>query len=153
MNLLIRKASVCWEGGARGGTRVFTAESVGPRQVKVARERIRESKQETGPGELLAAAHASSFSLALSQELRLQPAALGEIATTATVTMEHLTAGWSIISMHLHVVAKLRVTQSDFIDAALRAKTTCLISNVLRVKTSLNAMLETEPQSPAKGAM
>jgi osmotically inducible protein OsmC len=152
VNLLIRKASACWEGGAKGGTRTPMAESGVLSQVKVARDGARKGGLGTGPAELIAAAHASSFSLALSQELGLQPSALGEIVTTATVTMEHLAAGWAIISMHLHVAARLPVTQNAFIDAAVRAKTTCLISNILRVKISMNAKLDSEPESPAKGA-
>jgi osmotically inducible protein OsmC len=121
-------------------------------QIKVVSDRLRKGDLETGPGELIAAAHATSFSLALSNELRLQRSALGEIITTATVTMEHLAAGWAIVSMHLNVIARLSVTQNEFIDAAVRAKTTCLISNVLRVKISMNAKLENESTKLPRGA-
>ncbi len=119
-------------------------------RVKVAQDGVR--KGDSSPGELIAAAHATSFSLALSHELGLPRGALGEIVTSATVTMEHLATGWAIIRMHLHVVAKLPVTQNEFIDAALRAKTTCLISNILRVKISLNAKLESDAGSSTRGA-
>jgi osmotically inducible protein OsmC len=97
----------------------------------------------TDPAELIAAAHATSFSLALSNELRLKTFAAGEIVTTATVTLEHLAAGWTIMNLHLNVVAALpRVTQGRFIDATVRAKTNCLVSRLLRANVSMNAKLE-----------
>jgi len=97
----------------------------------------------TNPAELIAAAHAGSFSMALSQELGLARSALGSIATTATVTLQNLSGIWSIINLHLNVLAKLpKVTQGQFIDATVRAKTTCLISKLLRANLSMNAKLE-----------
>jgi osmotically inducible protein OsmC len=131
---------------------MLSAESGVLSRVKVAQDGVRKGELGTGPAELIAAAHASSFSLALSHELGLPHSALGEIVTTATVTMEHLAAGWAIMSMHLNVAARLPVTQNAFIDAAVRAKTTCLISNILRVKISMSAKLESEPESSPKGA-
>ena len=93
--------------------------------------------------EMIAAAHASSFSAALSNELALRDSAAGDILTTATVTMEDLAAGWTIRNIKLNVVAKLsRVTQGKFIDAIIRAKTSCLISRVLRANITMNARLE-----------
>lgn len=100
----------------------------------------------TNPAELIAAAHAGSFSMALSNELGLTTSAPGSIATTATVTMEELAAGWTIINLHLNVLARLpRVTQGEFIDATVRAKTTCLVSKLLRANISMNAKLEKSP--------
>jgi osmotically inducible protein OsmC len=97
----------------------------------------------TNPAELIAAAHAGSFSMALSHELGLARSALGSIATTATVTLQNLSGIWSIINLHLNVLAKLpKVTQGQFIDATVRAKTTCLISKLLRANLSMNAKLE-----------
>lgn len=98
---------------------------------------------DTDPAELIAAAHASSFSLALSDELSLARSASGGIVTTATVTLEHLAAGWTIMNIHLNVIAKLpKVTQNEFIDAAIRAKTNCVVSRLLRANISMNARLE-----------
>jgi len=96
------------------------------------------------PAELIAAAHARSFSIALSDELGLKARATGETITTATVTAERLAAGWTIRNVHLNVVAKLpKMTQAKFIDAAVRAKINCLISRLLRANISMNAKLET----------
>jgi len=96
----------------------------------------------TDPAELIAAAHAGSFSLALAKELKLAPSAPGSIITTATVTTEHLDTGWTITNIHLNTIATLpKVTQSEFIAAIVRAKTSCLISRLLRATISVNAKL------------
>ena len=95
------------------------------------------------PTELIAAAQAGSFSLALSNELRLAGSAPGNIVTTATVTLEHLAAGWTIMKIHLNVIARLpKVTQGEFIDATLHAKASCFVSRLLRANISMNAKLE-----------
>jgi osmotically inducible protein OsmC len=97
----------------------------------------------TDPAELIAAAHACSFSLALSNELGFAGASTDNITTTATATMEQLPAGWTIMKIHLNVLARLpRLSQSDFIDATVRAKTSCLVSRLLRANISMNAKLE-----------
>ena len=52
-------------------------------------------------------------------------------------------AGWTVMNIHLNVIARLpKVTQSKFIDAAVRAKTSCLVSRLLRANISMNAKLE-----------
>lgn len=97
----------------------------------------------TDPVELIAAAHAASFSLALQNELGRTRSASGDIVITATVTLERLAAGWTIMNIHLNVVAWLpKVAQSRFIDATVRAKTSCLVSRLLRANISMNAKLE-----------
>ena len=143
MNLIIRKASVRWKGGAKGGTRAMTTESGVLKKAKFSLGIPLKNNSHTDPAELIAAAHASSFSWALSKELGLKAFAAGEIATSATVTLEHLAAGWTIMNIHLNVVARLpKVTQGRFIDATVRAKTNCLVSRSLRANISMNAKLE-----------
>ena len=140
MNLIIRKASVRW----KGGTRAVTTGSGVLKQAKFGSGvSLKNNGSNTDPAELVAAAHASSFSLALSKELGLKAFAAGEIVTSATVTLEHLAAGWTIMNIHLNVVARLpKVTQGRFIDATVRAKTNCLVSRSLRANISMNAKLE-----------
>ena len=143
MNVMIRKASVRWKGGADGGARAVTAESGVLKRARSSPGRALRINSHSDPAELIAAAHASSFSLALSNELRLRPSAAGEILTTASVTLEYLAAVWTIISINLNVVATLpKVTHDKFIDATVRAKTNCLVSRLLRANISMNARLE-----------
>jgi lipoyl-dependent peroxiredoxin len=143
MNLIIRKASVVWKGDAKGGARAVTTDSGVLKRAKFSLGLPHKDNSHTDPAELLAAAHASSFSLSLSNELGLRASAAGKIVTEATVTLEHLAAGWTIMNIHLNVLARLpKVTQGRFIDATVRAKTNCLVSRLLRATISMNAKLE-----------
>jgi osmotically inducible protein OsmC len=143
MKLIIRKASVRWKGGSKGGTRLMSTESGVLNQARYSSGIPCKDDAAIDPAELIAAAHAGSFSMALSNELGLAVSAPGNIVTTATVTLEHLAAGWTIMNIHLNVVAKLpKLTQSQFIDATVRAETSCLVSRLLRTTISMNAKLE-----------
>jgi lipoyl-dependent peroxiredoxin len=143
MKLILRKASVQWAGGSHGRIRAITTESGVLKQAHYSSGMPFRGNSGTNPAELIAAAHAASFSLALSDELGLRNSAAGEIVTTATVTLEQVAAGWTITNIHLNVLARLpRLTQGEFIDATLRAKTNCQVSRLLRVNISMNARLE-----------
>ncbi len=143
MKLIIRKASVRWKSGVKGGTRAVTTESGVLKQARFSSGSPSKNGSHTDPAELVAAAHASSFSLALSHELGLKAFAVGEIVTTVTVTLEHVATGWTIMNIHLNVLARLpKVTQGKFIDATIRAKTNCLVSRLLHANVSMNAKLE-----------
>ena len=97
---------------------------------------------ETNPPELIAAAHAGSFSLTLANELGEAGYRPRQIDTTATVTMENIAAGWTMTQIHLDVVAAVpRVAECDFVDAALRAKANCPISRALNANISMRAKL------------
>jgi osmotically inducible protein OsmC len=142
MQLIIRKAEVLWKVGSKGDTRIVSTGRGVLKKARYASGIPLNENSATDPAELIAAAHAGSFSLALSKELKLAPSALGSIITTATVTTEYLATGWTITNIHLNVVATLpKVTQSEFIDATVRAKTSCVISQLLRTTVSMNAKL------------
>jgi osmotically inducible protein OsmC len=142
MQLIIRKAAARWKVGSKGGTRVLSTGSGALKNARFASGVPLKENSVIDPAELIAAAHAGSFSLALSKELKLAPSASGLIITTATVTMEHLATGWTIMNIHLNVTATLpKVTQNQFIDATVRAKTSCLVSRLLRATVSMNAKL------------
>ena len=143
MKLIIQKASAQWQGGTNGGTRSMTTESGALNETGFSLGIPFKKNSGTNPAELIAAALAASFSLALSKELGLAVSASGDIFITATVTLEYLAAGWTIMNIHLNVIARLpKVTQSEFIDATVRAKTGCLVSRLLRANVSMNAKLE-----------
>jgi osmotically inducible protein OsmC len=143
VKLIMRKTSVQWSGGSKSRTRIMSTQSGVLERAEITSSILPGKDSDTDPAELIAAAHAGSFSLALSDELGLANSAFGNIVTTATVTLEHLAAGWTVMNIHLNVIAKLpKVTQSEFIDATVRAKTRCLISRLLRANISMNARLE-----------
>lgn len=139
MKVIIRNASVRWIAGAKGGSVTLTTQSGGRRPAPIARRSSCDKKS----AELIAAAHAGSFSLALVQELGRKALLGGHIVASSAVTLEHVDSGWTIMNIHLNVVAKLpKVTQGRFIDATVRAKTNCLVSRVLRATISMDAKLE-----------
>ena len=143
MKLIIRKAFVRWKGGSKGGTRVVTTESGALKRAQFSLGIPLSQNSDTDPAELIAAAYASSFFLALSNELGPKVSTAGEITATATVTLENLAAGWTIMNIHLEVLARLpRMTQNQFIDVTVRAQTNCLVSRSLQANVSMNARLE-----------
>ncbi|MDB6039979.1 MAG: osmC [Verrucomicrobiales bacterium] len=142
MKLIIRKASARWKAGVRGGSGSVTTDSGVVEQARFESGIPTRKKASTNPMELIAAALACSFLVALSKELGkvISP---GNIGVSATVTIERLNVGWTVINVHLQVLATLpNVTQSAFIDATIRAKTNCLISRLLHTNISMNAKLE-----------
>ncbi len=143
MRLIIRRAVVRWKGGVQGGRRTLTTDSGMLKRVRIPRELRPSLNSHADPAELIAAAHATSFSLALSKELGLMTSGQGEVTTSVTVTLEHLAEGWTIVNMHLDVHASLpKLTQGRFIEATICAKTSCLVSRLLRANISMNARLE-----------
>lgn len=96
----------------------------------------------TNPAELIAAAIAGSFSLTLADELSQAGYKPTEIGTSATVTLEHLAAGWTLTQILLAVTATVpRAAECDFMDATLRAKANCPISRTLNASTLMTAKL------------
>jgi lipoyl-dependent peroxiredoxin len=143
MKLILRRASVRWKGGSKGCTRVLSTGSGALKRARYASGIPLKENSTTDPAELIAAAHAGSFSLALSNELGRAGFTSGDIVTTVTVTLDHPAEGWTIMNIHLNVVARLpKLTQSEFIDVTVRAKTSCLVSRALRANISMNAKLE-----------
>jgi osmotically inducible protein OsmC len=140
---MMRKASVRWTGGARDGSGAMTTESGMLKQTRYSSGTPFKKSNRTNPAELIAAAHAASFSMALANELGTAGFVPNHIATSATVTLERLAAGWTMTRINLEVLAEVpKAAQSDFIDATLRAKTGCPISRLLRVNISMHAKLE-----------
>jgi osmotically inducible protein OsmC len=143
MERISQKASANWKSGAKGGVGTVSTPSRALTGAKFSLELRGKKVAETNPSELFAAAHASSFSIALIKELGAKAVAKGEINTTSTVSMEMVKDGWTIHSTHLDVVARLpTISQGSFIDATIRAKSNCLICQLLRVTISMNAKLE-----------
>ena len=142
MKPFVRRASVIWLGTHAHGKGAMTTPSA---VLKKASYSL--GKHVDGPGtnppELIAAAHAGSFSISLAHELGVVGYSPDQIDTTATVTMEDIAAGWTMTQIHLDVVAIVpRAVQCDFIDATIRAKLTCPISRLLNANISMRARLK-----------
>jgi osmotically inducible protein OsmC len=137
-----RKASVLWLGTHQRGKGAISTPSTVLKKVPYG-SGSDIKRRGTNPPELIAAAHAGSFSLTLANELGEAGYNPRQIDTTATVTMEDFAAGWTMTQIHLDVVATVpKVAQCDFIDAALRAKANCPISRSLNANISMRAKLK-----------
>ena len=136
-----RKASVLWLGTRQRGKGAISTPSAALKLALFASGGDLK-RRGTNPTELIAAAHAGSFSLTLANELGEAGYSPCQIDTTSTVTMENIAAGWTMTQIHLDVIAAVpSVAECDFVDAALRAKANCPISRVLNANISMRAQL------------
>ena len=137
-----RKASAGWSGGLKDGKGAVSSDSGVLANTPYSFSTRFEEKPGTNPEELIAAAHAGCFTMALSGQLGNQGMTAESINTTATLTMEKSDAGWTITEIHLNVVAKIPgADSSKFETAANNAKAGCPISRLLNTKITMDAKL------------
>ncbi len=138
-----RKASAVWKGGLKDGKGTVSATSGVLSNTPYSFTTRFENTPGTNPEELIAAAHAACFSMALSAQLGAANLTPESIHTSATLNMEKLDAGWTITSIHLDVNARVpKADEAAFNKAAENAKSGCPVSKVLNAKISMNAKLE-----------
>jgi osmotically inducible protein OsmC len=138
-----RKASAVWKGGLKEGKGEFSAPSGVFSHVPYSFRTRFEDAPGTNPEELIAAAHAACFSMALSAQLGAANFTPDSINTTANLKMEKLDAGWAITAIHLDVNAKVpNADDAAFQKAAENAKAGCPVSKVLNAKITMSARLE-----------
>ncbi|MGA6984558.1 MAG: OsmC family protein [Terriglobales bacterium] len=137
-----RKASAVWKGGLKDGQGTVSSASGILSNTKYSFATRFENGPGTNPEELIAAAHAACFSMALSAQLGGANLTPESINTAATLTLEKLDAGWTITAVHLDVVAKVPgATAEAFNTAAHNAETGCPVSKVLNAKITMDAKL------------
>jgi lipoyl-dependent peroxiredoxin len=140
-----RTASAVWKGNLREGAGIVSTGSGVLRDTPYSFTTRFENAMGTNPEELIAAAHAACFSMALSVQLMNQHLNAEKIATSATLTFEKLEAGWTISKIHLDVVARVPgASEEVFTNAAAGAKANCPVSRVLKADISMSAKLENE---------
>jgi len=104
----------------------------------------------TNPEELIAAAHAGCFTMALSAQLGNAGITPESLETTAAVTLEKLEAGFTVTKIHLDVTAKIPGADAGaFEKAAQNAKAGCPISRLLKAEITMSAKLVGERASSA----
>ena len=137
-----RKASAVWQGDLKSGKGSISTESGTLKDTQYSFSTRFENGVGTNPEELIAAAHAGCFSMALSAELGKAGFIAASINTTATVTMEKTDAGFTVTESHLDLVAKIpEIDHAKFTAIANGAKAGCPISRLLNAKVSLDAKL------------
>jgi lipoyl-dependent peroxiredoxin len=138
-----RKASAEWQGDLKGGNGTISTDSTVLSGTPYSFGTRFENAKGTNPEELIAAAHAGCFSMALSAELGKANLTPQSIRTTATVSLDKLDSGWTVTESHLEVTAKIPgASQDAFMAAARAAETGCPISKLLKAKITMDAKLE-----------
>lgn len=138
-----RKASAVWQGNLKGGKGTISTASGVLSNTQYSFSTRFENGVGTNPEELIAAAHAGCFSMALSAQLGEAGLTADRIETTATVTMEKNAVGFEVTASHLDVTAKVpNATEEAFEAAANNAKAGCPISRLLNAKITMKASLQ-----------
>ncbi len=138
-----RKATAVWQGDLRHGKGTLTTESKVLADTPYSFSTRFEGTPGTNPEELLGAAHAGCFTMALSAQLGEAGIKPERIETTATITFEKLDTGFTITRSHLDVAVKAPgAERAKFEQAADKAKTGCPLSKVLKAEVTMNARLE-----------
>jgi osmotically inducible protein OsmC len=142
--MMKRKASVVWQGGLKDGRGTISTDSGVLSQTQYSFSTRFEDGIGTNPEELIAAAHAGCFSMALSGQLGNAGLTAESINTTAAVTLDKTDAGFTITAVHLDVKARVPgADQQAFETAANNAKAGCPVSRLLKAEITMTAQLET----------
>jgi lipoyl-dependent peroxiredoxin len=137
-----RSASAHWQGGLKDGRGTVTTDSGVLSQTQYSFSTRFENGAGTNPEELIAAAHAGCFSMALSAQLDEVGLKADSIDTKAALTMEKTDAGFTITKIHLELRAKIpNADDAKFQKAAADAKAGCPVSRVLNAAITLDAKL------------
>lgn len=138
-----RKASAVWKGGLKDGEGTISTQSGVLTDTQYSFSTRFEEGIGTNPEELIAAAHAGCFSMALSGQLGNAGVTAESISTSASVTLEKTDAGFTVTKVHLDVVARIPGgDQQTFETAANNAKAGCPISRLLKAEITMDARLE-----------
>lgn len=137
-----KKASAVWKGGIKDGGGTISTETGVLKEAPYGFKARFENGPGTNPEELLGAAHAGCFSMALSLMLGNAGLTPEKIETHAEVTLDKIGDGFAITASHLIVTAKIPgATPEKFAEIAEQAKSGCPVSKVLNAKISMDAKL------------
>lgn len=137
-----RKGSAVWKGELKSGRGRLSTESGTLDGVSYGFDNRFETAPGTNPEELIGAAHAGCYSMALSMILGARGLTPEMIATDAEVTLAQVEDGFAITAVHLDVTAKVPgASEADFQEAADSAKTGCPVSKLLTADITLDARL------------
>jgi osmotically inducible protein OsmC len=139
---MIRKASAVWKGSLKEGKGTISSDSGVLSNTPYSFSTRFENAKGTNPEELIAAAHAGCFTMALSAQLGTAGITPESLETTASLTLDKLDAGWTVTKIHLDVSARIPgADQAAFDKAAESAKAGCPISRLLKAEITMTARL------------
>jgi len=138
-----RSASAVWQGNLKGGKGTLSSDSGILKQTPYSFTSRFASGAGTNPEELIAAAHAGCFTMALSAALEGAGFIAEILSTTADLTLEnHPQTSWTITAIHLTTIAKVPgISPEKFAEIAAGAKANCPVSRVLKAEITLDAKL------------
>ena len=140
---MIKKAWAVWKGSLKEGGGTISTETGVLNEAPYGFKARFEDGKGTNPEELIGAAHAGCFSMALSLMLGEAGLTAEKIETHAAVTLEKVGDGFEITASHLNVVAKVPgADPAKFAEIANRAKAGCPVSKVLKAKITMDAKLQ-----------
>lgn len=140
---MVRKGSAEWKGTIREGGGTVSTETGALSNVPYTFRARFENGKGTNPEELIGAAHAGCFSMALSGQLTTAGLEPESIRTTSAVTIEKSGEGFAVTAVHLDVAARVPgADKAAFDKAANAAKTGCPISKLLNAPITMEARLE-----------
>ena len=141
-----RRADVTWQGSLLEGSGTITATTsgaIGEQHVSWPARSEDATGGKTSPEELIAAAHAGCFTMALSASLGRAGFTPKRLATQAAVTLEQVSGNWTISKVELETEAWIpQITPEKFQEIAADAKANCPVSRLLRAEITLHAKLE-----------
>lgn len=142
MESMVRKGSAVWSGNLKEGKGTVSTESGVLADSQYGFSSRFESGAGTNPEELIGAAHAGCFSMALSAALGEAGLTPERIATTASITMEKVEGGFAVTKSHLDVEASVPgADEAQFMEIANGAKAGCPISKLLKAEITMSAKL------------
>ena len=137
-----RKGSAVWQGGLKEGKGTISTDSGVLKQTQYSFSTRFENGAGTNPKELLAAAHAGCFTMALSAQLGNAGMTATQLETTATISLEKVDGGFAITKSHLDLVAHVPGADKAKFDAAVKnAETGCPVSKLFKAEISVSAKL------------
>ncbi len=137
-----RTASAVWQGDLKAGKGSLTTGSGTLHDTAYSFSTRFGEESGTNPEELIAAAHAGCFTMALSAKLGGAGFTAERLETKATLTMEQVDGNWTITKVHLDLSASVPgIDQSKFSEIAADAKANCPVSRVLNAQIDLDATL------------
>ncbi len=139
---IVRKGSAAWSGGLKDGKGAISTES-GALTSKVYGFAMRFGGEKgTNPEELIGAAHAGCFTMALSKILGEAGYTASQMDTEAKVTLEEADGGFAITTIALSIKAKIpNIDQAKFTELAGMAKAGCPVSKLFKAEITLDAQL------------
>jgi len=138
-----RTASAVWNGSLKDGKGTISTASGVLSSAPYSFLTRFENAKGTNPEELIGAAHAGCFTMALAAQLGTMNITPDSLRTTATVSLEKLDAGWTINKIHLDIAARIPgITPAAFQSAAESAEKNCPVSRLFKAEITMTASLE-----------